>query len=171
MFRTPTHALLGLCLVAGCRATPPHEDSLPGPASPATPLAGSEFPLTFLTLAGEELDLDLELQLGRPIAFVFWTPRCDACLREMPMLASTARNLDGRVLFLGVLSGPAGVVAPLDARGYVDRFELDFPQLIDHESRLETALESGNAPYYVVLDRDGRVAHRGRYMPDRWPEL
>ncbi len=67
---------------------------------------------------------------GRPIVMNFWASTCHICTKETPALASVARQLHGRVSFVGIDSA--------DARGpataFVSRYRVPYPVAFDPQA-------------------------------------
>ena len=72
-------------------------------------------------------DITLAGLAGRPIVMNFWASTCHVCTKETPALASVARQLHGKVRFLGVDSA--------DSRGpaaaFVSRYQVPYPIAFD----------------------------------------
>ena len=47
-----------------------------------------------------------------------------------------------------------------DTIAFVERHQLTFPNIYDHEARLASAYGIGGVPSYVFLDKQGNIAHR-----------
>lgn len=111
------------------------------------------------TLSGERVSLaDFG---GRPVVVNVWGSWCPPCRREAPELAAAARELDGRVAFLGISTRDNDRNAAL---AFERRFEVPYPSLYDPAGELllgfRKTLPPNAIPSTLVIDADGRVAAR-----------
>jgi peroxiredoxin len=113
------------------------------------------------TLAGQPADLG-QVAHGRVALVSFWATWCEACSREMDALNRLAERTAGRpdAMVVGVAVGePAATV---DA--FVRNRGLGYVQLVDEEFRLADALGQRRVPATIVVDREGRIVHRGEAL-------
>ena len=110
------------------------------------------------TLSGAPADLG-QVTRGRVALVSFWATWCDSCLKEMDALNRLAERTGGRsdALVVGVAVGES----PANVDRFVRHRALGYPQLVDEQFRLADALGQRRVPATLVLDRRGRVVHRG----------
>ncbi len=94
--------------------------------------------------------------LGRPVVVNLWATWCGPCQRELPLLASAARETP-EVTFLFVSQGePGDRVA-----GYLEDHALELEHvLLDPSSSLSAAASSAGLPTTLFFDARGRLAGR-----------
>lgn len=99
--------------------------------------------------------------LGTPTVVNVWGSWCGPCRVEAPDLARVARQMDGRVRFLGlnVRDNPEA------ARAFERAFEIPYPSVHPEDSprailAFNGALTAAAVPSTVVLDRENRIAAR-----------
>lgn len=90
-----------------------------------------------------------------------WASWCAPCRAEAPALAGLARDLSDRgVQFVGLNTRDSDV----SARAFVDRYALDYPNVIDRDGQLQLLFADSLPPQVIpstlVIDADGRVAAR-----------
>jgi thiol-disulfide isomerase/thioredoxin len=111
-----------------------------------------------VTLEGDELALsDL---LGEVVIVNTWASWCGPCQDEMPLLLDIAKNYqrDG-VSLLGINVEDK----PKDAKEFAAKFDIDFPSLVDADSKLLASLPGvpPNAlPSTLIIDRNGQIGAR-----------
>ncbi|MBM3723768.1 MAG: TlpA family protein disulfide reductase [Actinobacteria bacterium] len=111
-----------------------------------------------LTLEGDELALsDL---LGQVVIVNTWASWCGPCEDEMPLLLDIEKNYqrDG-VSLLGINVEDK----PQDAKEFATKFGIDFPSLVDSDSKLLASLPGAppNAlPSTLIIDRNGQIGAR-----------
>jgi peroxiredoxin len=125
----------------------------------ATAREGQPLPAARLTsLDGKPADLT-DATRGRVALVSFWATWCEACLREMDALNRLTDRTKDRpdAIVLGVDVGES----PSDVEAFVRRRGLLYPQLVDSDYRLADALGQRRVPATIVVDRKGRIVHRG----------
>lgn len=139
-------ALLALALVA-CVSAPTPSSSPSAALVPATPLQD---------LHGRPHDLRT-LAAGRPAIVSLWATWCEACAEEFAPLnrVHDRTSKEGRVLAIAIGERAEEVGA------FATRKALRYPIYLDPEFELATALGSRQVPTTLILDRDGRIVHRG----------
>jgi peroxiredoxin len=99
--------------------------------------------------------------LGRSVVVLdFWATWCDPCKVELPRLAELHEKYRGRgLVMVGIaVDGPESIA---QVRGEVRQMRIPFPVLLDQESRVVAMYNPRrSAPYVVVIDRAGRIAHQ-----------
>ena len=99
--------------------------------------------------------------LGEVQVLNVWASWCAPCRAEAPDLVTVAGEYADRgVKFVGLNTRDSEVAA----KGFVERFGITYPNLVDSDGRLQLAfrdtLPPQAIPSTVVLDRQGRVAAR-----------
>jgi thiol-disulfide isomerase/thioredoxin len=115
-------------------------------------------------LVGQTLDgneFRLADHLGEVVVLNVWASWCAPCRAEAPVLAQVSEQLAGEgVLFVGLDTRDSDA----SARGFVERFDIPYPNVIDRDGRLQLlfsdSLPPQAIPSTVVIDRQGRVAGR-----------
>lgn len=110
-----------------------------------------DFPLT--TFDGDTYDTSAER--GRVIVVNFWASWCIPCEQEAAALEAAHRQLspDG-VLFLGVNY----VDTEREARAYLTRFDITYPNGPDLGTRISQAYRIRGVPETYIVGPDGRLA-------------
>lgn len=111
------------------------------------------------TLAGQPFDL--ARMRGKVVILNVWASWCAPCRSEAPGLAEVARQLprkDAQLVGLVTRDSEAS------ARAFVERFALDYPQVVDTDGALQLRFRDNLPPQAIpstlVIDRQGRVAAR-----------
>lgn len=140
------------------RRTPGCDAASPTPGLPGA--SGEEF-CALPDLALERLDgngsMDLREELrGGPAVVNFWASWCEPCVREMPLLARAAADLDGRVTFVGV-----DVQDQTDkARELAGRARVRYPLVSDLRGELYALVRGAGMPTTLFVDAQGTVVYR-----------
>jgi peroxiredoxin len=132
-------------------ATPPPD--LPSDRSTAT--SAPDFSASEL---GGKL-FHLRDHIGKEVIVLdFWATYCEPCKSEFPHLRSLyQKDRDRGLLVVGVsMDGPE---TSADVSAFVRRFELDFPIVLDEDSRIARLYNPKKSmPLSVIVDRTGRIA-------------
>lgn len=115
-------------------------------------------------LSGTTLDGDrfrLADHRGEVVVLNVWASWCAPCRAEAPELAALDRALSpSGVQFVGLDTRDSDV----SARAFVQRFGIEYPNVIDRDGRLQLlfndTLPPQAIPSTLVIDREGRVAGR-----------
>lgn len=112
---------------------------------------------------GESLDgvlVDLDGYRGKVVVVNWWGSWCAPCRTEAPVFAKVSADAPADVAFLGLLARDS----PAAARAFAKRFGIQYPTLVDRDSRLalrfSQVLPVQAVPGTWVLDARGRVAAR-----------
>lgn len=108
------------------------------------------------TLTGDSVRLH-DLLGSKVILLDFWATYCDPCLAAMPHLQEVyTKYREQGLVVLGIsIDGPESVA---NVRSTVSRLGVEFPILLDEESRVVALYNpKTSAPYSVLIARDGRV--------------
>lgn len=163
-------AVAAALLLAGCGPAAGQEPGDRGPdsgfvAGDGTLLVLPESQRTVAPdLVGPTLDGDtfrLDEHLGDVVVVNVWASWCAPCRAEAPILAALSTELAPLgVQFAGLDTRDSDVTA----RGFVERFGIGYPNLIDRDGRLQllfgASLPPQAIPSTIVIDRQGRVAAR-----------
>ncbi len=104
------------------------------------------FELPRLDRAGTLTDEDLR---GRPVVVNFWASWCIPCREEARLLQATYEEYaDEGVVFLGVNIKDSTV----DARAFIDEYEMTYPVVSDQNEDLARALGVNGIPETFFLD-------------------
>lgn len=147
------------------------------PANAATTATGDSTAPEPTTQTKKIADFSLETLDGKTVSLSdyvgenvvmldFWATWCEPCLAAMPHLNEiyNKHKADGFVLLSISMDGPDTVA---EVRSYTQRHKLDFPVLLDEESRAVSLYNpKRSAPYSVLIARDGTILHkRDGYQP------
>jgi thiol-disulfide isomerase/thioredoxin len=115
------------------------------------------------------VDTSLNRWRGSILVVNFWATWCAPCKEEMPSFVTLQRELaDKGVQFVGIAADQ-----PDKVRQFAADLQLNYPVLIGGMDVLDLSAKVGNRisalPFTVVLDRQGRIAHRqlGILKPDK----
>ena len=90
---------------------------------------------------------------GKAQVVNFWASWCIPCRDEAPLLQDVSRQYGGRLIVVGVDHQDfAG-----DARGFVRRYGLTYPSVVDKGDKLYTKYGLTGVPETFCADRSGRV--------------
>ena len=117
---------------------------------------------------GQQHDFQTILDNGQSIALDYWQTWCAACRREAPQLAKAAEQCKGSIQFFGVVSGTDEFVDDEKVRDFVERAELNYPQIRDRDLTLTAAFQVKGTPTIVVIGEGGSILYRGHHTPDDW---
>ncbi|MFC0002871.1 TlpA family protein disulfide reductase [Micromonospora siamensis] len=144
-------------------ATAPPGATAAGAAPPpgtSTPAAPATVPQA-LRFTGTTLDggsFSAAGLAGRPVVLWFWAPWCATCASQAWTVAEIAPKYRDTVPIVGV----AGLGERPAMKDFVTEFDLaGTTQLDDHAGELWRRFKVVEQSTFVVLDRDGRVVHRG----------
>lgn len=159
MLTRPFAALLACLALSACEKPEPETaGSLHDPERKKSPTATPpDFELA--TLSGETVRLSDHL--GRDVILIdFWATFCKPCLRSMPKLDALYEKYRSRgFVVLGVSIDSPNELD--EVRAMASRMEIDFPILLDQETRVVALYNpKTSAPYSVLIGRDGRVLRR-----------
>ena len=97
--------------------------------------------------------------LGKEVVLLdFWSTFCEPCKAELPHLrAMYDRHRGGGLLIVGIaMDGPE---TSADVPAFVKRFGVDFPVVVDEDSRIASLYNPKKSmPLSVLIDRAGRIA-------------
>ncbi len=93
---------------------------------------------------------------GQPVVVNLWASWCAPCRTEMPLLQDAADTYSGEAVILGVASNDD----PGDARRFVDKLGLTYPNVFDESGEIRAALGLTAYPTTLVFDADGVISAR-----------
>jgi peroxiredoxin len=97
--------------------------------------------------------------VGKQVVLLdFWSTFCEPCKAEFPQLrAMYDRDRANGLLVVGVaMDGPETMA---DVPAFVKRFDIDFPVVLDDDSRIASLYNPKKSmPLSVIIDRAGRIA-------------
>ncbi|MCO1617328.1 redoxin domain-containing protein [Micromonospora sp. CPM1] len=149
---------------AGAVAPESPAPASPAPASPAvaSPASASlaSVPAT-LSFTGKTLDgtaFNAATLAGRPVVLWFWAPWCATCASQAWTVAEIAPAYRDTVPVVGV----AGLGEQKAMKSFVTEFDLGgTTQIDDRAGVLWRRFKVAEQSTFVVLDRTGRVVHKG----------
>lgn len=148
--------LVASLLACACQATPAQNATAPGPAS-AT--GGGTLAPDFTARDVDGKTFRLSDHLGREVVLLdFWSTFCEPCKAEFPHLrAIYDRDRARGLLVVGIaMDGPETVA---DVPAFVKRFEVDFPVVLDDDSRIASLYNPKKSmPLSVLIDRAGHIS-------------
>lgn len=106
------------------------------------------------TLTPPPATLSLRVLDGRPTFIDVWASWCVPCREEAPMLARLWRRYRTQVRFLGIDVEDTRA----DARAFVRRYRLGYPNVFDRSAALAGKLGFFGLPTAYLVDRRGRIA-------------
>ncbi len=171
-------ALLLVVMLCGCVATPALDsangDTCEDGVCPLPPelmnAQALESRWILKDIEGTELDIDGALASGRRVAFVFWQTWCASCRAEFPALNAAAENYQGKIDYVGVISGPDDMVDDAEVDAIVKQFKLTYSQVRDRDLALTRRYEVTGTPTIVIVGRDRETLYLGHHAPDDWGE-
>jgi thiol-disulfide isomerase/thioredoxin len=156
-------------VMAGCSSgVEPAAAPVTTAAAPATTAVSSPGPtsaaavpetLRFQIMTVDGGTFDGAALAGRPAVLWFWAAWCPRCRAAAPDVAAVQREHAGRIAVVGV----AGLRSGQDAmrRFVADRGIAGFPNLADDDGVLWRRFGVTTQEYYVIIDADGMVVHKG----------
>jgi len=121
-----------------------------------TPLLAKPAPTFTLTLFDDSM-LRLEDLRGRVVFLNFWASWCPPCRAEARMLEAAWRGYRERdVVFLGINIQDKEEAA----RGFLQEFEVTYPNGIDPGSKIAIDYGVWGLPETFIIDREGRITYK-----------
>jgi thiol-disulfide isomerase/thioredoxin len=137
--------------------------SLMGASAPASTQLAKALPVQ--NLNGKKAQIDF--RSGSPILLVFFASWCGSCKKEAPGVVEVARKSGNRFAVVGV-----SVDKTADkAAGFVDKFNITYPVVIDSDLTLADAVGVKGTPSLVLVDGQGNILHKASKLDARMKEL
>lgn len=93
---------------------------------------------------------------GEGVLLNFWGSWCDPCKREMPYINEAYQKKMKGVNIIAVNIRET----PLVVNSFVDRYNLDFPILLDRSGTVTDAYSIGPIPTTFLIDKKGRIVKK-----------
>ena len=107
-----------------------------------------------LPLIGAEGNFTLSEHKGNVVVINFWGSWCAPCREEAPMLQRIYEDYsDQGLVFVGI----AVKDIESDSIGYIDEFNITYPNVIDIGGDMEKAYRTEGVPETFVINRDGEI--------------
>ncbi|MGA3122003.1 MAG: TlpA disulfide reductase family protein [Polyangiaceae bacterium] len=156
--KAAAHISMVVAAAIGCSPASGSLSAAPSPdLSPDRSTATSAPDFSASELAGKPFHL--RDHIGKEVIVLdFWATYCEPCKSEFPHLRSMyKKDRDRGLLVVGVsMDGPETAA---DVSAFVRRFELDFPVVLDEDSRIARLYNPKKSmPLSVIIDRTGRIA-------------
>jgi len=95
----------------------------------------------------------LVAQQGTPVVVNVWASWCGPCRVEAPLLQRASERYGERVVFLGVDARDREA----DARGFLRRYAITYPNVVDDGDAITGLLGLRGFPTTYIFDRSGKV--------------
>ncbi|MGA7121069.1 MAG: TlpA disulfide reductase family protein [Polyangiaceae bacterium] len=146
--------VVAAALAVSCQAAAVPSRSAPGTGSST----GTRAP-DFTARDTDGNTFRLSDHLGKQVVLLdFWSTYCEPCKAEFPHLrAMYDRDKARGLLVVGVaMDGPETLA---DVPAFVKRFDVNFPVVVDDDSRIASLYNPKKSmPLSVIIDRAGRIA-------------
>jgi len=112
----------------------------------------------FTTHNGQSLNFKAVIG-NKPIYIKFWASWCVPCNQQMPHFQQAYQTLGRDIQFLSVnldLNDNEDSVADI-----IKKYNLTVPTISDSSGKLAKAFELEGTPLHVLLDKDGKLVHKG----------
>jgi peroxiredoxin len=93
---------------------------------------------------------------GKVVLVNFWATWCEPCREEMPGMEALRASLQGRPFVVLAVNVGEGARA---ARGFGDKMALQFPLLLDRDTKTTRAWGARVLPASFVVGPDGRIRY------------
>lgn len=114
------------------------------------------------------VDLNRELEAGRPVALVFWQSWCGSCVAEAPAVQAAFETYGKRIKIIGVVSGPDSAVDEGKLLQTIGSLGLTYDQIRDRDLVLTHRYGITGTPTIVILDPGGGVVYDQHHVPSSW---
>lgn len=94
-----------------------------------------------------------------PIYVKFWATWCVPCMQQMPHFQQAFEQHGDKVQFISVNLGVNET--PQALTDVIEKFNLTMPILQDNSGELAQAFGLMGTPWHVLINRDGRIVHKG----------
>ena len=119
-----------------------------------------------VNLAGSQTSLsDFK---GRPVMLFFWATWCPYCRDEFPILEKEYAGMKrSGVELLAIDIGEAKE----RVEKFLSRKSVEFPVLLDSDSRVAEAYNLIGVPTFVLVDSQGKIRSQGNSFPDNYKQI
>lgn len=127
--------------------------------------AAADFKL--LDLTGKEISFSASS--GKPALLFFWATWCPFCRDELPHLQKQYQGLKkaGIEVFAIDVSEPKERIEKFLSK----KNNLEFPILLDSDSRVASAYNLVGIPTFILIDAQGKIKARSHNFPDDYEQL
>jgi len=101
-------------------------------------------------------DVALAQLRGRRVLVDRWASWCGPCRKEMPLLTAAHREFGDQIQFVGLNTADV----PPAAAGFLEEFDVRYPQLADPNNVLLDRLRIPGLPVTLILDADGSILEK-----------
>jgi peroxiredoxin len=138
-------AIVVISVAMGCQSGPDASVQTAGRSAP-------DFQLQSL----DGLVISLSSLKGRPVMVNFWATWCGYCVKEMPYLQ--AASVDSELLARGLVLLGVNIQETRPAvRGFVNKYGITFPVLLDTDARVAGLYNVSGIPITFFIDKDGII--------------
>lgn len=109
---------------------------------------------TLMNVEGEAVDL--KDYRGKGVLINFWGTWCGPCEKEMPRMNEAYRSKPDNVEILAVNLPES----PVSVSGFVEKYGIDFPVLMDADGDVVEAYKVGSIPVTFLVDENGVLQER-----------
>ncbi|MDP4553477.1 TlpA disulfide reductase family protein [Alkalihalobacillus macyae] len=101
----------------------------------------------------------LEVLQEKPLIINFWASWCEPCNNEAPLLVDLYEQYGENVEFYGI-NTTDGELKIKDAKGFTDKFNINFPVLLDIEGRVSKEYGVIALPTTYFIDQNGVIVDK-----------
>ena len=105
---------------------------------------------------------------GKPVILFIWATWCPYCVRELAYLEKS--YLDIKKSGVELLAIDSGEPRELVAR-YLNNRKIDFPVLLDTDSKVSYAYNVIGIPTLVLVDAQGKIKFQGNSLPEDYLKI
>jgi peroxiredoxin len=133
--------------------------ALPAAAQPLKKWTGGQAPALELEDPGGKIHRLADYR-GKVVLVNFWATWCEPCRDEMPSMEALRSQLDGRAFAILAVNVGEG---PRTTRTFGEKMQLNFPLLVDRDTKTTRSWGARILPATYVLGPDGaiRYSHLG----------
>ncbi|MBK7947221.1 MAG: TlpA family protein disulfide reductase [Deltaproteobacteria bacterium] len=119
--------------------------------------ASDSAPAASDALPGSASAFELDSTAGRVVLVNFWATWCEPCEQEMPAMERLYERLPRDRFELVAVSIDE---EPEKIAGFVERYGLTFPIVMDPGKKVAGAYQTMGVPESLLVDREGRIVER-----------
>jgi peroxiredoxin len=99
-----------------------------------------------------------------PVLLAFWATWCPYCRKQVPNLIRLREELgEQEVMIFGVNVGESKATA----RAFAESHDINYPVLLDRQSKVADRYGVSGIPFFVLISRDGNIAATDHTLSDR----